>query len=171
MLVGCAAAPPPPPAPPSAAFPEPARPDVAVASNDAPSPPPIAVTDAEERSRSPSTASYDQALSTPEPVDIEDGHPHLTDVQLWSPMGGALQGCHVPRSAKVTIKTAVQNGRAIGVTVDVRLEKPKPTKRPKPAAVKAEQKAIAKISTCVDRNVRVTTWPPNRRRDSFTTEL
>jgi hypothetical protein len=126
--------------------------------------------DAPERSRPPSTASYDQALSTPEPIDIHDDRAHLTDVQLTSPMGAALVGCRVPASAKVTIKTAVQDGRAIGVTVDVRFEKPK-SARQTLAAVKAERKAIAKIAACVDQNVRAIVWPPSRRRDSFTTEL
>jgi hypothetical protein len=127
--------------------------------------------DAPERSRPPSTASYDEALSTPEPIDIHDDRVHLTDAQLTSPMGGALVGCRLPANAKVTIKTAVQDGRAIGVTVDVRFEKPKPPKRPNPAAVKAERKAIARIAACVDQNVRAIVWPPSRRRDSFTTEL
>lgn len=173
-LAGCASTPPPPaqtptqapaPAPLLAAAPEP--PHVAVASTEPP-PAPITATDSAERTR---PRSYDEALSTPEPVDIDDEHPHLTDVQLWSPLGGALNGCHVPRNAKVTIRTAVQFGRAIGVTVDVRLEKPKPVKHPKPAVVKAEQKAIVKMATCVDHNVRAVAWPPSRRRDSFTTEL
>lgn len=140
------------------------------ANNDAP-PPTIVVDDAAERARAPSTASYDQALSTPEPVDIEDGSPHLTDVQLWVPMRGALRGCGVPRYAKVTIKTAVQYGHAIGVTVDVHIDHPKTKKPPKPAAVKAERKWIEKMTACVDHNVRMSTWPPNRRRDSFTTQM
>jgi hypothetical protein len=168
-LAACATTPPPTPAPPPVA-PQPEQPDVAAASGEPP-PAPIATTDAAERSRPPSTASYDEALSTPEQVDLEDEHPHLTDVELWSPMRGALIGCRVPRNAKVTIKTAVKDGRAIGVTVDVHLEKPRSTKRPKPAAVKAERKAIERITACVDRNVRAIVWPPNHRRDSFTTEL
>jgi hypothetical protein len=170
-LVACASAPPPSPAPPPAPVaPEPESREVAVAS-DEPPPPPIATTDAAERSRPASTATYDEALSTPEPVDIDDDHPHLTDVQLWSPIRGALSGCHVPRNAKITIKTAVQFGRAIGVTVDVHIDKPRSTKPPKPAAMKAEHKRIVRIATCVDHNVRTAVWPPNRRRDSFTTEL
>jgi len=149
--------------------PEPSHVAVAVASTEPPPPPAPVATDSAEKSR---PQSYEEALSVPEPVDIEDGHPHLTDVQLWSPLGGALTGCHVPRSAKITIKTAVQFGRAIGVSVDVRFDKPKSTKHPpKPAAVKAEQKSIARITACVDHNVRGVVWPPSRRRDSFTTEL
>jgi hypothetical protein len=171
-LVSCGSAPPPQPAaPPPLVAAEPEAPDVAVAA-DEPPPPPIATTDAADRAHAPSSASYDEALSTPELVDIEDDHPHLTDVQLWSPIRGALSGCRVPRNAKVTIKAAVQFGRAIGVTVDVRLDKPRSLKHPpKPAAVKAERKTIARIAACVDHNVRASVWPPNRRRDSFTTEL
>jgi hypothetical protein len=168
-LVACASAPSPPPAQTPLVAPEPEPPHVAVAvASTEPPPAPITTTDPAEPSR---LQSYEEALSTPEPVDIEDGHPHLTDVQLWSPIRGALTGCHVPKSAKVTIRTAVQHGHAIGVTVDVRLEKPKSAKRPKPATVKAERKATVKIATCVDHNVRVVVWPPSRRRDSFTTEI
>ncbi len=170
-VAGCASAPPPPPAPPPRVAAEPRPAQVAAPPEEPLAPPPAAAMDVAERSRTPSTASYDAALSTAEPVDIDDDHPHLTDVQLWSPLRGALQGCRVPRSAKVTIKTAVQHGHAIGVTVDVRLPAPRSTKRLKPTAVKAEKNAIAKWTACVDRNVRATVWPPNRRRDSFTTEL
>jgi hypothetical protein len=168
-LFACASAPPPSPAPPLVAAP-PERPDVPVAADELLSAP-IVTTDSAERSRPPSTASYDEALSKPEPVDIEDNHAHLTDVELWSPMRDALNGCRVPRNAKITIRTAVQYGRAIGVTVDVHLDKPRSTKRPTPAVVKAERKTISRLVTCVDRNVRATVWPPNRRRDSFTTVL
>jgi hypothetical protein len=149
---------------------EPEQPGAAVTS-DEPAPTMTTTVDPPERSRPPSTASYDEALSTPEPVDVEDEHSHLTDVQLTSPMNNALSGCRVPANAKITIKTAVQYGRAIGVTVDVRFEKPKSTKRQTPAAAKAEHKAITKIATCIDHNVRAIVWPPNRRRDSFTMTL
>jgi hypothetical protein len=152
--------------------PEPARPDTAVAASEPPPPPVTTATlDAPERARPPSTASYEEALSTPEPVDMGDDHTHLTDVQLSSPMGGALVGCPVPTYAKVTIQTAVQYGRAVGATVNVRFEKPKWAQRSKPGATKAERTMIAKISACIDHNVRMIVWPPNRRRDSFTTEL
>lgn len=119
----------------------------------------------------PSTASYEEALSVPESIDVNDGHAHLTDVQLTGPMRGALEGCKVPSNAKITIRTAVQNGRAIGVTVDVRFTRPKNARPPSGAAAKAETKAANKIGACVDKNVRVISWPPSRRRDSFTTEF
>jgi hypothetical protein len=167
-LVACASAPPPPQQAPVVAT-EPEPPHVAVAgASTEPPPAPIATTDPAESSH---PMSYDEALSKPEPVDMDDSHPHLSDVQLWSPLRGALNGCNVPKSAKITIKTAVQYGRAIGVTVDVRFERPRSAKPPKPAALKAERKATASIASCVDHNVRAVAWPPNRRRDSFTTEL
>ena len=133
----------------------------------------VASVDAPERAAPSSTKSYDEALSTPERLDVNDDRVHLTDAQLTGPMRGVLTGCRMSSSARVTVKTAVQNGRAIGVTVSVRYERPKSTK-PKPpsrAAARAEAKMIAKIVTCVDRNVRAVVWPPSGRRDSFTTEF
>jgi hypothetical protein len=121
-------------------------------------------------------------MATPEQLDVHDGRPHLTDDQLRAPMRGATTGCAVPRNVKLTIKTAVQNGRAIGVTVDARFEHPPPPpgrpKRPSRAAAKAaalaaqrEAKAKKKIEGCVDRAVRLLVWPPSSRRDSFTTDF
>ena len=146
--------------------------------------------DAPERSRPPSTASYEQAMSTPEKLDTKDGRTHLTDEQLRAPMRGVLSGCAIPRNAKITIRTAVQDGRAIGVSVDVSIEPPrKPAtasataKRrlsraaAKRAAAAAEREAKAKakrkkkIAACIDRAVRAVVWPPSSRRDSFTTEF
>lgn len=114
-------------------------------------------------------------MSTPEPVSVHDDRPQLTDAQLTGPMRGAATGCRVPSNTKITIRTAVQNGRAIGVTVDVRIVRPK-SARPLPKAAaraqaKTQAKTIAKITACVDHNVRAVVWPPSQRRDSFTTEL
>ena len=136
-------------------------------------PPPVetAIVDAPERSRPPSTASYAEAMSTPEELDVHDDHAHLSDGQLTGPMRGVANGCRLPSNAKVTIKTAVQYGRAIGVTVDVRLTKPKSARRRSKAAARAEAKAIAKIAACIDRNVRAVVWPPSGRRDWFTMDL
>jgi len=163
-LVACASAPPPPPSPPEDhEVPEEPAPVTTVTNLDAP-----------ERSMPPSTRSYDEALSTPESLDVHDERVHLTDGQLTGPMRGVLTGCRVPSNARVTVKTAVQSGRAIGVTVSVRYERPKSSKPPRPptrAAARAEAKASAKIIACVDRAVRLVTWPPSSRRDSFTTEF
>lgn len=119
----------------------------------------------------PSTRSYNEALSTPESLDVHDERVHLTDGQLTGPMRGVLTSCRVSSNARVTIRTAVQYGRAIGVTVDVRFSRPKSAKPPSKATVKAEAKAAAKIIACVDRTVRAVVWPPSRRRDAFTTEF
>ena len=65
-------------------------------------------------------------------------------------MGGVLSACSVPSNARVTIKTAVQRGRAVGVTVTVRFERPKPAKRLSKAAAKAESKRSTAIGACVE---------------------
>jgi hypothetical protein len=130
------------------------------------------VVDAPERSRAPSTATYEEALSTAEALDVNDERVHLTDAQLTGPIRGVVSTCRVPSNARVTIKTAVQYGRAIGVTVDVRFERPKSAKKPPSKAVlKAEAKTAKKIISCADHAVRAVVWPPSRRRDSFTTEF
>jgi hypothetical protein len=127
--------------------------------------------EAVEPSRPPSTASYEEATATPEAIGLGDGRAQLTDSQLRGPMNNVINACKVPRNAKVTVKTAVQDGRAIGVTVDVRLERPKSKKPPTRAALKAEAKLSAKIVACVDKAVRAQTWPPSHRRDSIVTEF
>ncbi len=78
--------------------------------------------------------------------------PDLTDAQLGAPMRNAsfISGCGAPESMKVTVRVAVQNGRAVGVSVY-----PNP---PNPA-----------VSSCVDRHVRALGWPPNAKMDFFTT--
>src|SRR4051794_1291594 len=118
-LIGCASAPPPPPMHPSE--------EQEVAPEEPPAAPAVVSLDAPERSAPPSTGSYDEALSKPENLDVHDERIHLTDGQLTGPMRGVLTGCRVSSNARVAIKTAVQNGRAIGVTVNVRFERPKST--------------------------------------------
>ncbi|MBX3202991.1 MAG: hypothetical protein KF850_11770 [Labilithrix sp.] len=122
-----------------------------------------------ERTRAPSTASYEEAISTPEPIDVHDDRIQLTDGQLTGPMRGVLSRCRVPSNAKVTIQTAVQDGRAIGVSVTVAFEHPKSAKRISNATRRYEAKTSARIVKCAQRAVRAVTWPPSRRRDSFTT--
>lgn len=124
-----------------------------------------------EAGRAPRTGSYEEALSTPEALDVHDDHVHLTDAQLTGPMRGAIAGCKVPPQAKVSIRTAVQNGRAIGITVEVRVARPKSGRPPPRAMTRTESKTRARIVACVEKNVRALTWPPSRRRDSFTTEF
>lgn len=127
--------------------------------------------EAPERSQPPSTKTYDEALSTPESLDVHDERVHLTDAQLTGPMRGVLTGCRVSGNAKVTIKTAVQYGRAIGVTVNVRFERPRSSRPPSRATLRAEAKIAARIVACADHAVRAVVWPPSSRRDSFTTEF
>jgi hypothetical protein len=120
----------------------------------------------------PSTASYEEAMSTPEPLDANDTRIHLTDLQLTNPMRNVMGRCRVPRRAKVEAKVAVQLGRAIGVTVHVVFDKPKPHARPPSRAqAKAAAKASKKVADCFDRVIRQVTWPPSSRRDSFTTDF
>lgn len=161
-LVACAGAPPPPAPPPDAHDSEPEEPAA---------PATVVNVAAPERSAPPSSGSYEDALSKPESLDVHDERVHLTDGQLTGPMRGVLNGCRIGSNAKVTVKTAVQNGRAIGVTVNVRFERPKSSRPQSRAAARYEAKAAAKIVACVDKAVRAVTWPPSRRRDSFTTEF
>lgn len=74
----------------------------------------------------------------------------LTDAQLAAPIGNALSTCGVPDDMSVTVKVAVKNGRAVGVTVEA------PNDR---------------IAACVDRAVRRLRWPSSPRLDSFTTRF
>jgi hypothetical protein len=174
MLVACASAPPP------ASTPAPVV-DPAAHDGAPDEPAPMATVtglDAPERAAPASTKSYDEALSTPERLDVNDDRVQLTDAQLTGPIRGVLTGCRVPSNARVTVKTAVQGGRAIGVTVIVRFEHPSAAKRPSRAAArmaaataKAEAKVTAKIITCVDRAARAVVWPPSSRRDSFSTDF
>jgi hypothetical protein len=134
-------------------------------------------------------ASYDEALAIPEALDVQDERAHLTDSQLMNPVRNVPGDCRVPSRAKVTVKIAVREGRAIGVTVLVTFEGSapvaaagKPARKKKNAvkndaaaakAAKARAKAEAetrnKTIECFDTAVRALTWPANARRDSFTT--
>lgn len=125
-----------------------------------------------ESQRPPSTSSYEDAVSVPEQLDTHDSRAHLTDAQLTGPMHDVPNRCRLPKRAHVQCKVAVQNGRAIGVSVNVTWDKPPGKQRPPSInAVRAENKASAKITTCVDRTVRTIVWPPSSRRDSFTTSF
>jgi hypothetical protein len=72
--------------------------------------------------------------------------------------------------ARLTVpaaRSAVQNGRAIGVTVLVSFERPRSVKKITRAQARAE--ANKRIVACADRNVRALPLPASPRRDSFTT--
>ncbi len=136
-------------------------------------PPPPAPTTLVTAAPPSPTASYEEALEAPEPLYVNDDRAHLTDAELTAPMKGVISGCRVPSNVRVTIKTAVREGRAIGVTVTVRIERPPSRSRrpPSKAQQKADAKLSAKITSCVDKAVREQTWPSSARRDSFTTEF
>ena len=80
------------------------------------------------------------------------GGPDLTDGQLAAPMKNAsfISGCGAPESMKVTVRVAVKNGRAAGVSVFT-------------------NPSNSGVAACVDRHVRGLSWPANPKMDSFTT--
>ncbi|AKV02940.1 Adenylate cyclase [Labilithrix luteola] len=82
----------------------------------------------------------------------KNGAPDLTDAQLGAPMKSAsfISGCGAPDSMKVTVKVAVKNGRAVGVSVY-----PNP---PNPG-----------VAACIDKHVRGLGWPSNSKMDFVTT--
>lgn len=99
--------------------------------------------------------SYEAALNANNQeisVGGPKGGPDLTDAQLGAPMRNAsfISGCGAPDSMKVTVRVAVQNGRAVGVSV-----------YPNPPN--------AGVASCVDRHVRAIGWPANAKMDFFTT--
>lgn len=155
----------PPPAPP----PQPEIPEAAPEEVTPPPPPPP--------TKAPpalaANASYEEALAIPEELNAQDERAHLTDAQLMGPVRNVPGNCRIPRKAKVTAKVAVQEGRAIGVTITVALYKPETKKRPSARAAKEQAKrdakVIAKVTECFDTAIRAMQWPPNARRDSFTT--
>ncbi|MBK6459824.1 MAG: hypothetical protein IPF92_02275 [Myxococcales bacterium] len=155
-IAACAAPPPPPEAPPPPADVRPPPTDWSkVPLTPAPTPAP------------PSTASYEEAIREPEPTGPRDDRLQLTDPQLTGPMNGVLARCSVPSHAKVTIRTAVRNGRAIGVTATVAFEhKPRGVSS---ATLRYEAGLSRKIVACAEKSVRALTWPPSQRRDTFTT--
>jgi hypothetical protein len=99
--------------------------------------------------------SYEAALNANNQeitVGGAKGGPDLTDGQLSAPMRNAsfISGCGAPDSMKVTVRVAIQNGRAVGVSV-----------YPNPPN--------AAVASCIDRHVRALGWPPNAKMDFFTT--
>ncbi len=102
----------------------------------------------------PSGLSYEAALASnnQEITMGAKGGPDLTDSQLSGPMKNAsfISGCGAPNDMKVTVKVAIKNGRAVGVSVY--------TTPPNSG-----------VAGCVDRHVRGLSWPANAKMDSFTT--
>ena len=97
--------------------------------------------------------SYEEALTAaaeapPMVVDETD----MTDAELAAPMRLAtwVAGCGAPSEMKLTVKVAVQRGRAVGVTVHT-----DPPDRD--------------IARCVDEHVRRELhWPVKQKMDTFT---
>jgi hypothetical protein len=102
----------------------------------------------------PSGPSYESAIAgnnlelAPGTKDVPD----LTDSQLSYPMreGTFLDTCGVPNSTKVTVKVAIRQGRAVGVSAYAT-----PPNR--------------EMSWCVERQVRGLSWPSSAKMDSFIT--
>ena len=78
--------------------------------------------------------------------------PDLTDSQLATPLKQAsfVSGCGAPSDMTVTVKVAIKNGRAVGVSV-----------YPNPAD--------ARVASCIDHAIRGLSWPSNPKMDSLTT--
>ncbi len=102
----------------------------------------------------PSGMSYETAIAgnnlqlAPGTRDVPD----LTDAELAGPMrdGTFLDACGVPNSTHVTVKVAIRNGHAVGVTVHT-------------------NPANREMGWCVERRVRALSWPSNAKMDSFVT--
>ena len=102
----------------------------------------------------PSGPSYESVIAgnnlslAPGTKDVPD----LTDAELADPMreGTFLDACDVPSSTKVTVKVAIRNGRAVGVSVYAN-----PPNR--------------EMGWCVEKHVRGLLWPSNAKMDSFVT--
>jgi len=101
----------------------------------------------------PGGQSYEAAIaSNVTDMTMKATGPDLTDAQLAGPMksAGFVTACGTPDSTKVTVKVAIKNGRAVGVSVY--------TSPPD-----------ARVASCIDHAVRGIAWPSNPKMDSFTT--
>lgn len=93
--------------------------------------------------------TYEAALALPAPAATG---PDLTNAELSAPLHDSrfLDACGVPDSMRVTVRVAVMDGRARGVTVT--------TSPPDPTTAR-----------CVDHAIRAKAWPPSPRMDAITT--
>lgn len=102
----------------------------------------------------PSGPSYESALDgNDEQVTIgAKGQADLTDAQLSGPMsdGAFLGECDTPETTGVTVKVAIRGGHAVGVSVET-----------SPPSMH--------LNACIDRHVRMLTWPSSPKLDSFVT--
>jgi hypothetical protein len=102
----------------------------------------------------PSGPSYETAIAGNN-LELAPGTksvPDLTDAELAGPThdGTFLDACGVPNRTHMTVKVAIRNGRAVGVSVYAL-----PPSR--------------EIAGCVERHVRGLQWPSNAKMDSFVT--
>lgn len=102
----------------------------------------------------PSGPSYESAIAGNN-LELAPGAaaaPDLSDAELSGPMrsGAFLDACGVPASMKVTVKVAIRQGRAVGVSAY-----PAPANR--------------EMAWCIERHVRALSWPHNSKMDSFIT--
>jgi hypothetical protein len=97
--------------------------------------------------------SFESALesSNDEMTMGQSGAPDLTKAQLAGPLGRVsfISACGAPDDMRVIVQVAVQNGRAVGVTVS--------TNPPNPS-----------VAGCVAAQVRSLSWPSNPKRDFVT---
>jgi hypothetical protein len=102
----------------------------------------------------PSGPTYESALdSNHQQVNIGSSTgPDLTDAQLSGPMsdGSFVSDCGAPDDMGVTVKVAIKNGHAVGVSVS--------TSPPS-----------SDVAGCIDRHVRRLSWPSSPKMDSFVT--
>lgn len=104
--------------------------------------------------RGPAGPTYEAAIASNKQEINMGGRatPDLTDAQIAGPMhsGGFVGECGAPDNMKVTVKVAIKQGHAAGVSVS--------TSPPDPD-----------IAGCIDRYVRTFSWPSSSKMDSFTT--
>lgn len=97
------------------------------------------------------TTTYEEALSRPAPPRTP-GSVSLTDAQLAGPMHNAtfINACGAPDDMHVTVRVAVSNGHAVGVTV-------------------ATHPPNDTVARCVDGAVRRMSWPSSPELDAVVT--
>ncbi|WP_394849343.1 hypothetical protein LZC95_18090 [Pendulispora brunnea] len=99
--------------------------------------------------------SYEAALASnvqEVAIGAAKTEPDLTDAQLTGPLKNAkfVSGCGAPSDMTVTVKVAIKNGRAVGVSV-----------YPNPPN--------SGVASCIDSAIRRLSWPSNSKMDSLTT--
>ena len=104
--------------------------------------------------KAPSGPSYESALDgNDDQVTIgAKGQADLTDAQLSGPMSdGAVRGeCDPPETTGVTVQVAIKGGHAVGVSVET-----------SPPSMH--------LNACIDRHVRMLSWPSSPKLDSLVT--